>query len=197
MWSPIRPSSLVLYLTVAIFVNGFAQKTDGFGGLSDFGGDVSQYMTLLQGTSAFRLALAKATFANIRSLIQVEASSRMPSLRIITYRPCHQALAARQPTNIDKSPDFLSQSLATNDNPTFRLSKVIPRQEDHLKFIYRILPSFLGEIRCLVFKGFNKYNYKNSFLQYGTHYTHRYLINRQSTPLKTLAQQRLLYGGCQ
>ena len=26
---------------------------------------------------------------------------------------------------------------------------------------------------------------------------HRHLINRPSTPLKTLAQQRLLYGGCQ
>jgi hypothetical protein len=50
----IRPSSVVLYFTAALVFNGLAQRTDAFGGLSDFGGDVSQYMTLLQGSSAFR-----------------------------------------------------------------------------------------------------------------------------------------------
>ena len=51
----IRPSSLVLYFAVASVLVGFAQRTEAFGGLSDFGGDVSQFMTLLQASSAFRL----------------------------------------------------------------------------------------------------------------------------------------------
>jgi len=39
---------------IGLLFNGLAQNVDAFGGLSDFGGDVSQYMSLLQGSSAFR-----------------------------------------------------------------------------------------------------------------------------------------------
>jgi hypothetical protein len=46
------PAGIVL--NFAAILVGIAQTVKAFGGLSDFGGDVSQYMSLLQGSSAFR-----------------------------------------------------------------------------------------------------------------------------------------------
>jgi hypothetical protein len=46
------PAGIVL--NFAAILAGIAQTVKAFGGLSDFGGDVSQYMSLLQGSSAFR-----------------------------------------------------------------------------------------------------------------------------------------------
>ena len=68
----IRPSSLVLYFVVASVLDGFAQRSEAFGGLSDFGGDVSQYMTLLQGSSAFRLVNRPPSYGlNLEQQVQL------------------------------------------------------------------------------------------------------------------------------
>jgi hypothetical protein len=42
----------------SILFNGHANNTEAFGELSEFGGDVSQYMSLLQGSSAFRYKIS-------------------------------------------------------------------------------------------------------------------------------------------
>jgi hypothetical protein len=49
------PFGLVICVGLTLLVDRLTLKAAAFGGLSDFGGDVSQYMTLLQGSSAFRL----------------------------------------------------------------------------------------------------------------------------------------------